>query len=152
VPLGVDLSGYPDLLEYQASLRTLDPAGAYGVAPRGPAWTIDGAIGSGASRSDLVTTFIGDSDVEADSPNDDAVPIVRYRKIAGTRSAPLSLPTIDRAAYVLRLNTQGGVGPDDPGASCDAGTDPVRAELSADFYFVVLPWPASDWPLVTGAD
>ncbi len=152
VPLGVDLSGVPNLLSYTATLRDVPPAGVYDFAPSGPAWTVDGTIGSGASRGDLVTTFIGESDQEADSPNDNAVPLVRYKKIAGSRSMPLSLATIDRAAYVLRLNTQGGVGPDEAGASCDAGTDPVRAEFTADFYFVVLPWPASDWPLVAGAE
>jgi hypothetical protein len=85
------------------------------------------------------TQLIGAVEAQADSPNKNAVPLYRYGKSTGVESCYLGGSTVDRAEYVLRLDTQGGLGPGDEGAPCTAGSADVRSAFSADFYFITLP-------------
>jgi hypothetical protein len=141
VPLGVDVSG---ALPFTATHVDLAPAGFYLQSPSGPAWTVDGELGMQPWPLQARTRLVGKEDVEVDSPDPGALALARYTKLAGVRSMSLPPPTLDRAGYVLRLHTQGGLGPDVEGAPCDASDLPARADFSADFYFVRMPWATGD--------
>jgi hypothetical protein len=139
-PMGLDAEQLAAALPFTAAYGAVAKEGLYLYSPSGPAWTVDGPLGTGASALDLHVQLIGKETAEADSPNADSIPQYLYGKASGVASSFVSVLTIARADYVLELNTQGGLGPDDEGAPCDAGADDVRASFTADFYFVTAPW------------
>jgi hypothetical protein len=140
VPIGVDVSA---ALPFTATYTEIEPAGLYLQSPAGPSWTVDGQLGAPWPLS-ARTRFVGKEDAATDSPDRGTVPLVRYKKLGSVRSMSLPPPTLDRADYVLRLHTQGGLGPDVEGAPCGEGDLPVRSDFSADFYFVRMPWATGD--------
>jgi hypothetical protein len=131
VPLGIDPADLAAALPFAAEHTLVEPAGLYLYAPTGPAWTVTGP--------GLRTQLIAPVDAEEPLAPYGDVPLCRYRKAIGVTSGVAGAPALDRADYVLRLDTQGGVGPDLVGAPCDPGSLDVRSEVSADFYFVSLP-------------
>lgn len=149
-PLGMTPVQIATALPFTAAhLEVVPPRlGAYFDAVSGPAWSVDGQLADQpsffmlpawpAAVESAHTQVIGAVEAQADSPNKSSVPLYRYAKSAGVASCYIGEPTVDRADYVLRLDTQGGLGPGDEGAPCTEGSPDVRSTFSADFYFVTL--------------
>jgi hypothetical protein len=97
-------------------------------------------MGEGATERTASVQVIGRVDGVEATPMLDAVALYRYARTASLGSEPLAEPTIQLADFVLRLNTVGGLGPDDEGAPCDPGSLDVPSEFAADFWFVEMPW------------
>ena len=153
-PMGLTPAQIAAALPFTAAHTQVVPPSFEGYldTPSGPSWSVDGQLDATSQPSFFATPvwttaaetaahteIIGTVEAQADSPNKDSVPLYRYGKSAGITSSYIGEPTVDRADYVLRLNTKGGIGPGDEGATCDAGAADVRSSFSADFYFITLP-------------
>jgi len=118
-------SGEPAALVYRCQP---DAAGAHRwkLFPEGGLAPLGGPFphGIGALHVSALADVAGEVDAQAESPNEASAPLYRYRR--------------SRGLYVLRLETRGGLGPDE-GAACTAGSADQRSAISADFYFVALP-------------
>jgi hypothetical protein len=139
-PIGVDPSELAAALPFSAVHTRVERGGIYLVAPWGPAWTVAGQIGEGAAATTANTQIIGEIDDVDPTPDLQSIAWYRYRTIGSYASEAFAEPTIERADFVLRLDTVGGLGPDDEGAPCDPGSLDVPSPFTADFYFVEMPW------------
>jgi hypothetical protein len=139
-PIGVDASALAAALPFSALHTRVERGGIFLVAPSGPAWTVAGQVGEGATARTANTQIIGEIDDVDPTPDLTSVAWYRYRTIGSYASETFAEPTIERAAFVLRVDTMGGLGPDDEGAPCDPGSLDVSSPFTADFYFVEMPW------------
>jgi hypothetical protein len=139
-PIGVDPAALAAALPFSAVYSRVERGGIYLVAPSGPAWTVTGQIGEGAAARTASVQIVGALDGDDPSPDLQSAEWTRYRKIGASASEPFAEPTIDLADFVFRVDTLGGLGPDDEGAPCDPGSVDVPSPFTADFYFVSMPW------------
>lgn len=126
-PLGVDLTAEPDLLPFAARARgavfTLDAQTALGGSFVLPSHSeLRGAV-------EVTIPYGGPGDL----------PIARARKIGGQRAGLFAAAAIDRANYVLRLDTRGGAGPG-AGSPCTEGDAEIRDPYQASYWFVRIPF------------